>query len=111
MGEMFDIPVGDLEWPVVIESVGDGQIVATVRQLTGEERDSCLSISGDIELDRQKMVRLGLVKIEGLSVGGKAIVTADDLLKSRQKELYAIMQEIFLAINRGSQLSEEESKN
>jgi hypothetical protein len=112
-GETFDIPVGDLQWTFAVEDIGDGQIQATVRQLSGEERDKCLvtNVIDGVTMDRAKMIRLGLVSIDGLSVGGVQIDTAEKLLSTRNRELFFVIHEVFAAILRGSQLEESEAKN
>ena len=107
MGEGYDVKLGELEWDFVPE-YGDGKITARLRQLSVEEYDSCLSSTTGI--DRTRMIRLGLLSIEGLSVNGEAVTDAQGLLAA-PKPVMPLFVETWIEIQKGSEITEEESKN
>ena len=107
MGEGYDVKLGELEWDFVPE-YGEGKITARLRQLTVEEYDSCLNpVRG---VDRPRMTRLALLNLDGISVNGDAVIDAQGLLAA-PKPLMSLFMEIWIEIQKGSEVTEEESKN
>ena len=107
MGEGYDVKLGELEWDFVPE-YGDGKITARLRQLTVEEYDSCLSsVEG---IDRPRMVGLGLLSLDGISVNEDPVTDAQGLLAA-PKLLMLLFGEIWVELQKGSEITEEESKN
>ncbi len=107
MGENYDVPIGPLEWDLVPE-YGEGKITAHLRQLTVEELDECVAPSG--RYDRCKMVSFGLTGLDGLSMGGVPVTNAEELFLA-QRALHPLLIEIWLSLQKGSDVTEEESKN
>ncbi len=107
MGEGYDVKLGELEWDFVPE-YGDGKITARLRQLTVEEYDSCFnSMEG---IDRPQMIGFGLLGLDGISVNGDAVIDAQGLLAA-PKQLMVLFGEIWVELQKGSEVTEEESKN
>ncbi len=107
MSESYDVQLGPSEWDFVPE-YGDGKITAELRQLSIEEYDSCLSSARGI--DRPRMVGLGLLKLNGVSINGNPVVNAQGLVTA-PKPLMPLFVEIWMEIQKGSEVTEEESKN
>jgi hypothetical protein len=106
---MYDVPIGPLEWDYTCK-FGDGQVKAHLRQLTTEEEDSCFEATEDgAKLNKSRYVRLGCVSLSGLTAGGKLVTTGDEICET--PGLYVLLAELFVAIFKGSDLSEEERKN
>ncbi len=109
MGENYDVPIGPLEWDFVPE-FGEGKITCKLRQLTVEEVDGCINTSFSGTIMRSKMVLLGLLGLTGITAEGVPVETADQLLLAPQG-LAPLYMEIWRAIQAGSTVTEEESKN
>ncbi len=107
MGEDYEVTLGPLEWDFIPE-YGDGKITARLRQLEVGEYDSCLSSAQGI--DRPRMVGLGLLNLDGMSVNGKPVTNAQELIAA-PKPLMPLFVEIWIEIQKGSEVTEEESKN
>ncbi len=105
--ENYNVKIGPLEWDFVPE-FGEGKIKARLRQLTVEELDECVELSG--RYNRRKMVTFGLLSLEGVSVGGSPVTTGEELLLA-SKALHTLFIEIWLEVNKGSTVSEDEAKN
>jgi len=106
MGETYDVPIGKETWDLV-PVYGEGKITVHLRQLTVEEYADCVDQNG---LDRTKMLRYGLMGIDGLSVGGTPVTNAEELLAAKQ-DLYKLYMEIWVELYTGSTISEDERKN
>lgn len=105
---MYDVPLGPLEWDYACK-FGEG-IKAHLRQLTTEEEDSCIVFQEKAAmLNKSLYVRFGCVSLSGLSVGGKTIENGGDICDS--PGLYALLMELFVEIQKGSSLGEDEVKN
>ena len=109
MSEDYEVTLGEKEWDF-IPAYGEGKITCHLRQLTVEEYDSCVNVYSDRPLDRTKMVAYGLMSIKGLKINGKAITDANGLLTAASS-LMALFTEVWVQVNRGSSLTEQESKN
>jgi len=109
MSEDYEVTLGEKEWDF-IPAYGEGKITVHLRQLTVEQYDSCVNVYSDRPLDRTKMVAYGVDNIKGLKINGKAIKDADGLLNAGSG-LMPLFTEVWVQINRGSSLTEQESKN
>ena len=108
MGESYEVTIGPAEWEFV-PTYGDGKITAKLHQLTVEEYDGCINIfSGTI--DRSKMITYGLLELLGLKVNGEAVKSAEGLL-SAGNLLMPLFTELWIEINKGSEVTGEEVKN
>ncbi len=107
MGEGYEVTLGPLEWDF-IPRFGDGKITARLRQLTVLECDTCITSLGGV--DRPQMLRCGLIELTGCSAGGEKITTAKDLLAA-SRPLMPLYMELWLEIQKGSEVTEEEVKN
>jgi hypothetical protein len=106
---MYDVPIGPLEWDYTCK-FGGGGVKARLRQLTSEEEDACYDYTGgDVRVNKSRYVRLGVVRIDGLSVGGEPVTTGEALCKARG--LFVLLNELFVQIYNGSTLTEDEVKN
>ena len=108
--ENYNIKIGPLEWDFVPE-FGEGKITASLRQLSVEEYDDCVNVFTGRTIDRGKMISYGLTKLQGLEVGGEIIKDAKGLLAAPGRTLMQLFSELWLAIDEGSVVTEEESKN
>lgn len=110
MSDTFDVPVGLREWDHVCK-FGGGKVKAHLRQLTTEEEDGCIDFSdkGRIRIDKSRYVRLGCMSITGLSVGGVPVTDGNGVCT--QRGILVLLGELFVAIQTGSDLSEDERKN
>jgi len=110
MAESFDVPIGPLEWDIACK-FGGGKVKAHLRQLTSEEEDSCFeySTAKTIRLNKSRYVRLGCMSVAGLTVNGKPITSGEEV--SDSPGLFVLLAELFVAIQKGSDLSEAETKN
>jgi hypothetical protein len=107
---MYDVPIGPREWTYTCK-FGNGQVKATLRQLTTEEEESCYDVvsARKVRANASQFVRLGCVKIEGLSVGGVPVTSGAEACDT--PGLVRLVTELFVEISRGSQITEDEVKN
>ena len=109
MSENYDVKIGSLEWEFTPKFSG-GVVKATLRMLTVNEVDECISVSAARGIDRPKMVTYGLKELHHLTIDGKAIKTAAELIAS-PKLLMPLFIELWLEIQSGSTVTEKEVKN
>uniref|UniRef100_A0A6M3IHK9 Uncharacterized protein n=1 Tax=viral metagenome TaxID=1070528 RepID=A0A6M3IHK9_9ZZZZ len=110
MSDTFDVPMGPREWDCTCR-FGGGKVKAHLRQLTTEEEDGCIDFSdrGRVRIDKAKYVRLGCMSLTGLTVSGEAVTDGAGVCSTRG--LLALLGELFVAVQAGSDLAEEERKN
>jgi len=109
MSESYEVTLGPQEWDFVPE-YGDGKIKTRLRQITVEEYDDCIQMYSSRVIERSKMISYGLLEIKGLKVNGEDIIDAAGLLAA-SKALMPLFTEVWVEINRGSIVTEQESKN
>ena len=112
--EDYEIKTGDLEWEFIPEFQGNDKkenpFTAKLRQLTTREMNQCIKIRSDgPEINGEKFLQYGLVEIVRLKVNGKEIKTADDILNTQK--LYGLFMELWVEIQNGNSLTEQDSKN
>ena len=110
MADTYDVPMGPREWDYTCR-FGGGQVKAHLRQLTTEEEDDCYDISdkGKVRLSKPKYVRKGCMSITGLTVSGEEVT--DGVSVCATPGLMTLMCELFVAIEKGCNLTEAEVKN
>lgn len=59
----------------------ENPIVFKCSYLTNADYDSCMTIGSEVKIDRIKIFKKSLDKIENMTVNGKAIYTPEDFLK------------------------------
>ena len=111
MSEVFDVKIGAEEWDFV-PRFGAGKITCKLKQLTVEEMDDCFDLFAPDpakQINRPKVVAYGLKKISGLTVGGKPVKDATELMAA-PKVLQTLFIEIWMEINKGSKVTATEKK-
>jgi len=85
----------------------ENPVIVTGNYLTNNQLDKCLKIGTEISIDRKQYLRESKIKISNLTVGGKPIVSGDDLLSScGLSQLYTEITTHLIEIN-----NQEPSKN
>jgi len=114
MSEENDFKLGALEWDYIPTFRGndkkDEPGKAKLRQLTTREMNQCIKIRATgPEISEDKILECGLVELSGFKVNGEDIKTADDVLDS--PGLYNLFTELWVEIQSGNILPEQDSKN
>ena len=109
-----EITTGALEWEFTPTFKGNDKsskpFIARLRQLTTREMNQCIKIrpTGP-EINGEKILECGLVEMVDFKVNGKQLKTADDILDT--PGLYGLFTELWVEIQSGNVLPEQDSKN
>ena len=114
MSEENDFKLGALEWEYIPTFQGNDKKEtpgkAKLRQLTTREMNQCIKIrSSGPEVNEEKILECGLVELTDFKVNGVEIKTAADLLDT--PGLYTLFTDLWVEIQTGNILPEQDSKN
>ena len=112
--EDHEITTGALEWEFIPTFKGNDKsnkpFIAKLRQLTTREMNQCIKIrQTGPEINEEKILEYGLVEMVGFKVNGKPIKTANEIMDT--PGLYGLFTELWVEIQSGNVLPEQDSKN